>query len=126
MPNAVTRFFMSLIGKSWAYDSAEEVREAIAKNSFDSLAERARTHTEGAAGLTDSFAFQPGLIDLHDDLHDTWHYLVALKSRAAEMGYGSLAEHLDAAAETTAATLSIVATAAEATVPGPEVPVANR
>lgn len=126
MPNALTRFFMRLMGKSWAYDSAEDVREAIAKNSFDTLAERARTHTEGAAGLTDSFAFQPGLIDLHDELHDTWHYLVALKARAREMGYGTLAEHLDTAAETTAATLSIVATAAEATVPGPEVPVANR
>jgi DNA-binding ferritin-like protein len=126
VPNRVTRFFMSLIGKSWAYDSAEDVREAIAKKSFDSLAERARTHTEGAAGLIDSFAFQSGLIELHDELHDAWHYLVALKARAREMGYGALAEHLDAAAETTAATLSIVATAAEATVPGPEVPVANR
>lgn len=126
MPNRVTRFFMALIGKTWAHDSVEGVREEIAKNSFDSLAERARTHSEAAARLVDSFAFQPGLIDLHDDLHDVWHYLVALKSRADEMGYGSLAEHLDAAAETTAATLSIVATAAEATVPGPEVPVANR
>lgn len=126
MPNAVIRFFMSLIGKKWVYDSADDVREAIAKNSFDTLAERARTHAEGAAGLTDSFAFQPGLIDLHDELHETWHYMVALKSRAREMGYGALAERLDAAAETTLGTLLHVAMAAEATVPGPEVPVANR
>ncbi len=126
MPNALTRFFMALIGKSWAYDSVEQVREVIAKNSFDTLAERARTHTRGAAVLTDSFAFQPGLIDLHDDMHDTWHYLVALQARARQLGQGTLAEHLDVAAETTAATLSILATAAEATVPGPEVPAANR
>ncbi|MGI5444122.1 hypothetical protein ACQEV4_44305 [Streptomyces shenzhenensis] len=126
MPNAVSRFFMGLIGKTWAHDSAEGVREAIAKKSFDTLEEKVRTHTQGAARLTDSFAFQPGLVDLHEDLHDAWHYLVAIRSRAREMGYGTLAEHLDAAAETTAATLAIVATAAEATVPGPEVPAANR
>nr|AAX51320.1 unknown [Streptomyces sp. F11] len=122
MPNALTRFFMGLMGKSWAYDSAEDVREVIAKRSFDTLAERARTHTEGAAGLTDSFAFQPGLVDLHDELHDTWHYLVALKARAREMGHGTLAEHLDAAAESTRDTLVHVATAAEVTVPAPEAP----
>jgi uncharacterized protein YyaL (SSP411 family) len=126
VPNALTRFFMGLRGKSWAYESAEDVREVIAKNSFDALVERARTHAEGAAGLTDSFAFQPGLIDLHDKMHDTWHYLVALKGRAREMGYGGLAESLDAAADTTLGTLMRVAMAAEATVPGPEVPVANR
>ncbi|MCX4707194.1 hypothetical protein [Streptomyces sp. NBC_01373] len=126
MPNALTRFLMGLMGKSWAYDSAEDVREVIAKNSFETLADRARTHSVGAASLTDSFAFQPGLIDLHDELHDTWHYLVALKGRAREMGYGALAEQLDAAAETTRDTLTHVATAAESTVPGPEVPVANR
>ena len=126
MTNAVTRFFMGLIGKAWAHDSVEGVREVIAKNSFDTLEEKVRIHHKGAARLTDSFAFQPGLVDLHDDLYDVWHYLVAIRSRAREMGYGPLAEHLDAAAETTAATLALVATAAEATVPGPEVPAANR
>ncbi|MFD5428508.1 hypothetical protein [Streptomyces sp. NPDC127084] len=126
MPNILTKFFMSLMGKAWAYESAEEVREAISENSFNSLADRVRTHNEGAARLTDSLAFQPGLIDLHDELHDTWHYLVALKARARRMGYRTLAEHLDAAAETTRDTLVHVATAAEATVPVPEAPVANR
>lgn len=122
MPNALTRWFMALLGKSWAYDSAEEVREVIAKKCFDSLPERAQTHSAGAAGLTDSYAFQPGLVDLHDELHDTWHYLVALKARARELGCASLAGHLEAAADSTRDVLEQVASAAEATVPAPEVP----
>lgn len=126
MPNALSRWFMALLGKSWAYESVDQVREVIAKNTVDSFPERAQRHAKGAAGLTDSYALQPGLIALHDDLNDTWHYLVALKARARAMGYGTLAAHLYAAAESTRDTLVHVATAAERTVPGPEVPLANR
>ncbi|MBP5942591.1 hypothetical protein [Streptomyces acidiscabies] len=123
MPNALTRIVKRLMGKAWAYESAEDVREVIAKNSFDTLAERARTYTESAHRLTDSFAFQPGLIDLHDELHETWHYLVALADRATELGYETLSAHLGDAARSTRDTLAHVATAAEATVPGPEIPI---
>lgn len=117
MPNRLTRLVMSLRGKTWAYESAEQVREVIAKNSFDSLADRARNHQEGAASLTDSYAFQPGLVDLHDELHDTWHYLTALTSRAREMGYAPLANHLTTATGYVREALAQVADAAEATVP---------
>lgn len=122
MPNVLTRVFMGLMGKSWVYESAEEVREVIARKSFNSLAERVRTHNAAAAGLTDSYAFQPGLVDLHDELHDTWHYLMALKARAREMGCATLAGHLEAAADSTHDVLEQVASAAEATVPAPETP----
>ncbi|TJZ41202.1 hypothetical protein FCH28_37585 [Streptomyces piniterrae] len=126
MPNIFSRFFLTLTGKGWAYDSVEEVREVIAKNTFETLAERARTHTKGAAGLSSSLDFQPGLVDLHDELHDVWSYLVGLADRATELGHESLAAHLADAAESTCNTLVHVAMAAEVTVPVPEVPLATR
>ncbi|WP_228983498.1 hypothetical protein [Streptomyces sp. DH12] len=116
-PNLMSRFFMALMGKSWAYESPDEVREVLAKNCFDALAERAEGHAEGAATLSDSYAFQPGLIDLHDELNDTWHYLTALTGRARELGCTALAAQLGAAADSTLDTLDNVATAAEGTVP---------
>lgn len=116
-PNLVSRFFMALMGKRWAYESSDEVREVLAKNCFDALAERAEVHAEGAATLSDSYAFQPGLIDLHDELNDTWHYLTALKEQAQELGCTTLAAQLGAAADSTLDTLDNVATAAEGTAP---------
>ena len=122
MPNRLTKFFMGLLGKSWAYVSADMVREVIAEQCFDSLKERAETHTQGAAGLSDSYAFQPGLIDLHDEMHDTWHYLTALATRAREIGCPTLAGHLVAAKGSIVDALAHLAVAAEATVPAPEIP----
>jgi urate oxidase len=122
VPNALTRWFMALLGKSWAYETVDQVREAIAKNSFDSLAERAQEHAKGAAGLTDSYALQPGLIDLHDEMVDVWHYLIALKERANQLGNATLTDDLHDAANSVRDVLVHVADAAEATVPAPEVP----
>lgn len=121
-PNRLVTLLYGLIGKAWAYESADDVREVIADNCFNTLAQRSRTHTKNAAGLADSFAFQPGLIDLHDELHDTWHYLTALKARARELGCATLADSLGAATDATSDTLERIATAAEATIPAPEVP----
>lgn len=121
-PNRLVTFLYGLVGMAHAYESAEEVREVIADNCFNTLAERAETHWEGANTLTDSLAFQPGLLDLHDELHDTWHYLTALKARARDLGYGTLTEHLDAAADSTRDVLQAVATAAENTVHSPAIP----
>ncbi|MFD3422659.1 hypothetical protein [Streptomyces decoyicus] len=126
MPNRLTRFFMSIIGKSWAYESADDIREILAKNNLNSQAERARVHTEGAARLTDSYAFQPGLIDLHDDLLNTWHYLVGLADQATWLGYDTLARDLGTAAESTRDTLETVATATEATIPAPKPHIGTR
>ena len=117
MPNAVIRFFMSLIGKKWVYESIDQVREVIAKNAFDSLPERAKEHAKGAAGLNDFYAFQPGLIDLHDELHDVWHYLSALGDRANRLGNATLTDDLFDAANSVRHVLEHVADAAEATVP---------
>ncbi|MEV0693027.1 hypothetical protein [Streptomyces sp. NPDC050388] len=125
MPNALTRFFMALTGKSWAYESVEQVREAIAKNAFDSLPERAQEHATGAAGLSDPYAFQPGLIALHDDMHDVWHYLTALADRADHLGCASLTDSLSDAADSVRHVLKHVADAAEATVPHPQVPLSR-
>lgn len=124
-PNRLVTFLYGLIGIGYAYDTADEVREAIADNCFTTLADRARNHSDGADRLTDSLAFQPGLLDLHDELHDTWHYLTALKARARDLGYDTLTEHLDAAADSTRDVLQAVATAAENTIPSPAIP-ANR
>ncbi|WP_331764878.1 hypothetical protein [Streptomyces sp. NBC_01238] len=121
-PNRLVTFLYGLVGLSHAYESAEEVREVIADNCFNTLAERAETHWEGATNIADSLGFQPGLLDLHDELHDTWHYLTALKTRARDLGYGTLTEHLDAAADSTRDVLQAVATAAENTVHSPAIP----
>lgn len=134
MPNALTRFFMGLIGKKWAYESVEQVREVIAKNAFDSLPDRAQAHVKSAAGLSDFYAFQPGLIDLHDELHEVWHYLSALGDRASYLGNATLTDDLFDAANSVRHVLEHVADAAESTVPfdneptGPryEVPLINR
>ncbi|GAA2572733.1 MULTISPECIES: hypothetical protein [Streptomyces] len=117
MPNVLTRWFMALLGKSWAYETVDQVREVIAKNAFDSLAERAQAHAKGAAGLTDSYALQPGLIDLHDELLDVWHYLSALGDRANQLGNATLTDDLFDAANSVRDVLVHVADAAEATVP---------
>ncbi|MFF4249492.1 hypothetical protein ACFYY2_34260 [Streptomyces sp. NPDC001822] len=121
-PSRFKSFVFGLIGQAYAYESADEVREVIADNSFNTLADRARTHWNGANTLTDGLAFQPGLLDLHDELHDTWHYLVALKARARDLGYGALTEQLMHAADSTRDVLQAVATAAENTVPSPAIP----
>ncbi|MFD7262977.1 hypothetical protein [Streptomyces sp. NPDC059874] len=121
-PNRLLTFINGLLGLAWAYESAEEVREVIAEQCFNTLADRADTHTRGADKLTDSYGFQPGLVTLHDELHDTWHYLVALKARASSLGYGTLAEALGDAAESNRDILQAVATAAESTIPTPAIP----
>ncbi|ASR00790.1 hypothetical protein [Streptomyces sp. 11-1-2] len=121
-PNRLVTFLYGLVGMAHAYESAEEVREVIADNCFNTLADRAKNHWDGANTLTDSLAFQPGLLDLHDELHDTWHYLTALKARARDLGYGTLTEHLGSAADSTRDVLQAVATAAENTVPSPAIP----
>lgn len=121
-PNRLLTLINGLFGWAWAYESAEEVREVIAENSFGTLADRVAAHTRGADKLTDSFAFQPGLITLHDELHDTWHYLTALKARAHQLGYGRLTKDLGDAADSTREVLQAVATAAENTIPYPAIP----
>ncbi|MET7649324.1 hypothetical protein ABZS83_38090 [Streptomyces sp. NPDC005426] len=121
-PNRLVTFLYGLVGMAHAYESADEVREVIANNSFNTLADRVQAHSKGADTLIDSLAFQPGLLDLHDELHDTWHYLTALKARARDLGYGTLTEDLGSAADSTRDVLQAVATAAENTVPSPAIP----
>ncbi|GGZ19674.1 hypothetical protein [Streptomyces nitrosporeus] len=111
-----------LLGKSYAYSSASQIRDVIAERCFDSLAERAQFYAEGAATLVDPLAFQPDLLDLHDELYDTWHYLSALSARAYDLRSDGLAECLVAATESAADILYALAKAAEETVPAPETP----
>lgn len=122
MIHSLTSFFMRLTGKAQVHESAEEVRDAIARNSFDTFVDRAGTHAAGAARLTDSLALQPGLVELHDELHDIWAYLASLADRATELGDETLATHLGNASGATCNVLIHVALAAEATVPVPAVP----
>ncbi|MER7938827.1 MULTISPECIES: hypothetical protein [unclassified Streptomyces] len=121
-PNRLMTFLISLIGQSWAYDTVGEVGEAIGKNVFDNYERRLATHRKGAARITDSLGFQPGLVALHDELNDTWHYLVALQHRARDLGHPALADSLKWAADHTVDVMVEVDQAAERTVPAPEVP----
>ncbi|MFJ3184402.1 hypothetical protein ACIPJN_39235 [Streptomyces sp. NPDC086796] len=120
--NKVVAFVYGLFGRSYVYESAEAVRGAIAKNSFAVLGQRIDAHTKGAATLTDSLAFQPGLLDLHGELHDTWHYLTALRGRAHDLGNDQLVQRLGQATDDIQAALLTVALAAEETVLSPELP----
>ncbi|MGX1841168.1 hypothetical protein [Streptomyces diastaticus] len=121
-PNRLMTFLLSLIGQSWAYDTVDEVQEAIGKNAFENYERRVTTHHKGAAGITDSLGFQPGLVALHDELNDTWHYLMALHQRARGLGHLDLADSMKRAAESTVDVMTAVDQAAEQTVPAPEVP----
>ncbi|MGW0955381.1 hypothetical protein [Streptomyces sp. NPDC002545] len=121
-PNRLVTFLLSLIGQSWAYDTVDEVQEVIGKSAFDNYERRVATHRRGAARLTDSLAFQPGLVALHDELNDTWHYLMALQHRARNLGHPALADSLKCAADSTVDVMAEVDQAAERTVPAPEVP----
>ncbi|MCX4682643.1 hypothetical protein OG413_46720 [Streptomyces sp. NBC_01433] len=121
-PGRMKTFLLSLIGQSWAYDSVEDVAEVIGMNAFDAHEGRVATHRRGAASLTDALALQPGLVDLHDEMNDTWHYLTALKARADALGCASLADNLENAASGVRDVLQQVAGAAEATVPQPSAP----
>ncbi|WP_331764332.1 hypothetical protein [Streptomyces sp. NBC_01506] len=121
-PNRLVTFLLSLIGQSWAYETKEEVAEVIGMNVYDAYEGRVKTHRRGAARLTDSLAFQPGLVDLHDELNDTWHYLVAMQDRARELGYPDLAATLKQAAVSTVDIMADVDLAAEQTVPSPGIP----
>ncbi|MFE6691940.1 hypothetical protein ACFVFQ_36410 [Streptomyces sp. NPDC057743] len=121
-PNRLMTFLLSLIGQSWAYDTVDEVEEVIGKNAFDNYERRLATHRKGAARITDSLGFQPGLVALHDELNDTWHYLTALQHRARDLGHHGLANSLKWAADDTVDVMTAVDEAAEKTVPAPEVP----
>ncbi|OYP10050.1 hypothetical protein CFC35_41785 [Streptomyces sp. FBKL.4005] len=124
-PNRLMTFLLSLVGQSWAYDTVDEVQEVIGKNAFDNYERRVTTHRKGAAGITDSLGFQPGLVDLHDELNDTWHYLMALQQRARDLGHLDLADSMMRAAENTVDVMTAVDQAAEQTVPAPEVPLSR-
>ncbi|MEV5204943.1 hypothetical protein [Streptomyces sp. NPDC053720] len=116
-PNRVMTFLYRLVGIVWAYETVEEVRDVIAHNAFDSTVARVDSHTNVADKLTCSYDFQHGLIDLHDDMHDVWHYLMALGARADSLGNATLTDDLYDAAESMRHVLIHVADAAESTVP---------
>ncbi|MFC7987260.1 hypothetical protein [Streptomyces sp. NPDC057336] len=121
-PNRLMTSLLSLIGVGWAYDTVDKVQEVIRKNASDNYERRVTTHRLGASIITDSLGFQPGLVDLHDDLNDTWHYLMALQQRARSLGHLDLADSIKQAAESTVDVMTAVDQAAEQTVPVPEVP----
>ncbi|MET9366085.1 hypothetical protein ABZX93_35015 [Streptomyces sp. NPDC006632] len=121
-PNRLVTFLFSLFGQAWVYDTTEEVAELIAKNSVDTYERSAQKHRQGAGRLTDSLAFQPGLVDLHDELHDTWHYLMALQQQARRLGHHDLADSMTRAAVSTDAVMEAVDQAAVRTVPAAGVP----
>ncbi|MFH9203197.1 hypothetical protein ACH4KT_38055 [Streptomyces anulatus] len=125
-PNRILNFLYGLVGLSYVHESVDEVREAIADNSVSAFTDRrTRIHTQGAAKLTDSLAFQPGLIGLHDEMNDVWQYLVALQVRADALGNATLTDDLEAAANSIGEVLRHVSNAAEATIPHPRVPAAQ-
>lgn len=122
-PSRLVNFLYGLVGMSYVHESVDEVREAITDHSFSALTDRrTRIHTQGAAKLTDSLAFQPGLIDLHEEMHDVWQYLVALQVRSDALGNATLTDDLEAAANNIGEVLRHVSNAAEATIPHPRVP----
>ncbi|MFE7056058.1 hypothetical protein ACFVAO_12670 [Streptomyces californicus] len=117
-PNRIVTFLYRLVGMSYVHTSVPEVREALTENLFGPAAERwTRIHAQGAEKLHDPLAFQPGLIDLHAEMHDMWLYLTALRAQAQRGKSANLADELEEAADFMGEVLHHVGLAAEVTVP---------
>ncbi|MFF8506395.1 hypothetical protein ACF07L_38025 [Streptomyces anulatus] len=117
-PSRIVNFLYRLVGMSYVHESVSEVREALAEHSVGTVAERwARIHAQGAEKLQHPLDFQPGLIDLHDEMHDMWRYLVALRNQASRGMSAHLADELEEAADFMGEVLHHVGLAAEATIP---------
>lgn len=117
MPNRIKTFVFALFGRAWAYESPATLNEAIDQQAFEQNQTLPAVHAAGARKLDDPYAFQPGLVDLHGELHETWIYLNALEAEARRRGYATLANHLEASASSVIETTCWVAAAAEATIP---------
>ncbi|MFI9588269.1 hypothetical protein ACIHCQ_42290 [Streptomyces sp. NPDC052236] len=126
MLNRITTFIYGLFGRALVYESTEQLNEVLEKQAFDKNRSLAGHHFKEAAKLSDPYAFQPGLVDLHGELHHTWIYLSALEAQARRDGYDTLANHLVGAADNTLSTMRLVASAAEATIPVSETPATSR
>lgn len=122
MPNLLTDLIARLQGKAFAYDTTEEVADLL-RDQTHRLVDRFGKHVDGAVGLADELAFQPGLIDLRGEQLDSALYLQALEFAARRQGHQDLADRLRAAAVCARETASLVSIAAHATVPTPGVPV---
>ncbi|MYW70508.1 hypothetical protein GTY65_41660 [Streptomyces sp. SID8379] len=116
-PSRLMTFVYGLFGRVWAYESVDEVRDVIARNAFDTTAERVRTHNDAAAKLSVPYALQPGLLTLHDELLDMWHELKALGHQAERLNAAGLTDECFDAANSIRHALRHVAAAAEETIP---------
>jgi hypothetical protein len=121
----VADFLARLSGKRRAYDTTEEVAQLLDYQNRRMRDDRLPVHLAGAASLADRLSFQPGLVDLRAETYDTALYLEALLTAARTSGYTTLAERLAEAAESAHELTALLSIATHATVPAPEVPLAE-
>ncbi|MET8859242.1 hypothetical protein [Streptomyces sp. NPDC004579] len=114
-----------LTGKVGVHDSAEQLAAALDKQIDQVAKERVPEHLAGAASLSSTAAYQPGLIDLRGDAYDMAAYLDALTTAAATLGDADLVDALVEAGEIAHELVARLAVAAHATIPAPAIPVSS-
>lgn len=103
---------------SRAYPSRRKVADILLTQERQT-AGRERSHAAGAARLDGPLDFQPGLLDIHEDLLDTTAYLNTLAVHARSSGHRRMADALGFATATVARATDQVATAATETATRP-------
>ncbi|MBC2869835.1 hypothetical protein [Streptomyces mexicanus] len=122
VPSKLTALAARILGKTWAYESTEELAAALDRQVEQLRDETMPEHLAGAASLTSAPAYQPGLIDLRGDIYDAAVYLDALTTSATALGDADLVEALREAGEAAHELVALLAAAAHATIPAPSVP----
>ncbi|MGD6765988.1 hypothetical protein ACOKM5_44405 [Streptomyces sp. BH097] len=112
----------ALARKGWAYDTHDEVTQALREDTTRLRIQHFPAHQTGAQNIVQQLGFQPGLVKVHAETEAIGIYLEALALRARDLGYATLAYHLQQAMTATYEASQQISSAAHGTIPGAEVP----
>jgi hypothetical protein len=115
IPNRAARYLMGLVGKTWAYDSREDVDRELDRVAGEMSLRRWPDHQAGAARLQSPFDFQPGLLNEYGQAHDAMLYVRSLALAAHRQEHHDLGNILTEAEEALSDAVQRLADAAVAT-----------
>lgn len=122
---SVSDFLARLQGKRAAYDTTDEVVRLLDEQYARVHDARLPVHLQRTAHLEELLAFQPGLVDARAKTADLALYADALVTAARSNGHTELAERLVDVVESLHGAVAELAAATHATVPVPQVPLAQ-